>query len=294
MIIANISTRSADADVVQFKFPEPVSYQWYDEHPMLALWLPARPLQAEGYFYGSSPRASHNIGTVMFVPGGRQLVSRGTGGAVKAIRCRFSQNFFEETIAGGRMISDAMLEDSLDIRQPRIRTLLQYLMEEILSPRFGTAAAVESLSALMLVEWARAADTEPPRRGGIPASSLRLIDDILNDVDAEMPTVASLSELCQMRVRTFAVAFRRQVGRSIRSCLADAQRARAQHLLANSNLPLKQIAFRLGFSSAANFSTAFRNATGVPPATFRSQHANTRSFVTSDVLGLARRSPWGR
>jgi AraC-like DNA-binding protein len=43
-------------------------------------------------------------------------------------------------------------------------------------------------------------------------------------------------------------------------------------MLIETDLSLKEIAFRLGFSSTANFSTAFRNACDQPPAAYRRFH----------------------
>jgi AraC family transcriptional regulator len=48
------------------------------------------------------------------------------------------------------------------------------------------------------------------------------------------------------------------------------QITKAKTYLLETNLPLKEIAYRLGFSSAANFSSAFRLATGSSPGQFRS------------------------
>ena len=42
-----------------------------------------------------------------------------------------------------------------------------------------------------------------------------------------------------------------------------------QHVLSDSDLPVKEIAARLGFTSAAYFSRAFQNETGQSPTEFR-------------------------
>ena len=43
----------------------------------------------------------------------------------------------------------------------------------------------------------------------------------------------------------------------------------ARTLLRQTDMPLKQIAYQLGFSSPSNFSTAFRRSSGLSPAKFR-------------------------
>ena len=47
----------------------------------------------------------------------------------------------------------------------------------------------------------------------------------------------------------------------------------AQHLLRDRDLAVKEIGFLLGYSVPQNFIRAFRNISGVTPATFRRQHA---------------------
>jgi AraC-like DNA-binding protein len=43
-------------------------------------------------------------------------------------------------------------------------------------------------------------------------------------------------------------------------------------MLADTNMPVKDIAFRLGFSDPSAFSRAFRRWTGGAPASYRQQH----------------------
>ena len=48
---------------------------------------------------------------------------------------------------------------------------------------------------------------------------------------------------------------------------------RAYALLAQSTIPVKQIAARLGFATPSSFTLAFRRATGTTPACYRRDHA---------------------
>ena len=57
---------------------------------------------------------------------------------------------------------------------------------------------------------------------------------------------------------------------------------RAQVLLAQSDLPITQIAARVGYGSASHFTKAFRQSTGLSPREFRASvisrgaHSGTR------------------
>ena len=62
-------------------------------------------------------------------------------------------------------------------------------------------------------------------------------------------------------------------GRSYRKILADVRLSRARSLLAETDLPIIEIAYTLGYSDPAHFTRAFRRAAAVAPNTYRQAHA---------------------
>ncbi|MEM6634978.1 MAG: AraC family transcriptional regulator [Pseudomonadota bacterium] len=58
-------------------------------------------------------------------------------------------------------------------------------------------------------------------------------------------------------------------GRSAHKVLSDRVMAEARRLLADTNLPVNNVAGRLGFSSPAYFTRAFQRRTGLTPTAFR-------------------------
>jgi AraC family transcriptional regulator len=69
--------------------------------------------------------------------------------------------------------------------------------------------------------------------------------------------------------RYFSKLFREQTGCSVAQYIKSVQLNKAKAYLLETDLPLKEIAHRLGFSTPANFSSAFRAATGSTPGQFR-------------------------
>lgn len=67
-------------------------------------------------------------------------------------------------------------------------------------------------------------------------------------------------------------AFRACTGKSVFEYLRDERLAKARHLLSASPLSVHEIALEVGFSSAANFATSFRERFGMTPSEFR-RHA---------------------
>jgi LacI family transcriptional regulator len=67
--------------------------------------------------------------------------------------------------------------------------------------------------------------------------------------------------------------FRKLLGRSIHGVIAGVRLQRAKKLLVETDLGLAAIAQRTGFSHGENLCAAFRQAVGLPPGTYRREHA---------------------
>ena len=66
-------------------------------------------------------------------------------------------------------------------------------------------------------------------------------------------------------------AFRRRYGMSIKRWQLEVRIRRAKDLLANTTVPIKQIAETCGFATERYFSTSFRRLAGTTPGRFRAQ-----------------------
>jgi AraC family transcriptional regulator len=82
-----------------------------------------------------------------------------------------------------------------------------------------------------------------------------------------------MAALCGLGNRTFMRRFKASTGQTVSGYLRQQQIAKAQMLLARTRLPLKEVSFRLGFSSLSNFTFAFRRETGDMPKQFRGRHS---------------------
>ena len=67
----------------------------------------------------------------------------------------------------------------------------------------------------------------------------------------------------------FARLFKKLTGASPHSYLGNLRVARAQSLLAETDLSISEISARVGYSSPSHFTKAFRQSTGLTPRTFR-------------------------
>ncbi|MBQ0958160.1 AraC family transcriptional regulator ligand-binding domain-containing protein [Ideonella sp. 4Y11] len=92
---------------------------------------------------------------------------------------------------------------------------------------------------------------------------------MLRDVEDRFPTQAELAAQMGISPRTLARALLAE-GREYRELAQDLRHAQARQLLRGTALSLAEIAHRLGYSDAANFSRAFRRVEALSPGQFRS------------------------
>jgi AraC family transcriptional regulator len=145
-------------------------------------------------------------------------------------------------------------------------------MHEAMYPGPMTNAVVESLGAALLVEcahWLLSQPAKPDTRGQLMGHHFAAIEEYLTNLSGKLPVVADLAKACSFNERTFSRQFRAQTKCSVAQYIRSFQIAKAKAYLLETDLSIKEIAYRLGFSSAANFTSAFRTATGQTPGSMR-------------------------
>ena len=89
---------------------------------------------------------------------------------------------------------------------------------------------------------------------------------------SSMKTIARRLEMSERSLRRHLS----NEGSAFPTLRTEALSSRAKHLLAETTLPIKEVAFSLGFSAPTAFHRAFRAWTGLTPATFRAAAAPDR------------------
>jgi len=279
--VAFVDTPSCRFEIAQADWPRPVELAWRAPRPVLSMMFMSRAYRQEGRFVGTRGSGYAEIGRTFILPPDRELLGRGTGGRIKAARCIFDTTLYRQLLTPAEDLTDAELSRALDIGNVAISALMRRLMQETMHPGFGSQILVDSIASLLLVECARQIFRRPPpdrpgERHVMEPRHLRMIEDYLDGIEVGVPQPAELARLCGYSAHYFAKLFRQTTGQSLGRYLIEWRLQRAERLLAETELPLKEIAWRLGFSSAANFSTAFRHETGQTPGLFRKRaHAET-------------------
>lgn len=103
---------------------------------------------------------------------------------------------------------------------------------------------------------------------------------VLSDL-AKVPTLPELAARVGTHEKRLSRVFREQTGRTVFEFVRERRLGEAQRLLASSALSVDEVAQAVGFSGAANFSTAFRERFGLTPSSYR--NARTGRLASSSA-----------
>lgn len=107
--------------------------------------------------------------------------------------------------------------------------------------------------------------TDPDRM--ILQAAMRLIGRQLDD----LPSLAEIARQVGTHDKRLSAIFRQHLGTTVFAYIRDTRLRKAQELLADSTMSMQDIAELVGFRSACNFTTAFRERQGITPSQFRQQ-----------------------
>lgn len=111
------------------------------------------------------------------------------------------------------------------------------------------------------------AQAEPEGDEIVLRAAMRLIENHLD----EMPSLARLAQKVGTHEKRLSGIFREHLGLTVFAYIRDARLRRGQQLLAESAMGVQDVAELVGFRSACNFTTAFRQRIGMTPSQFRQQ-----------------------
>jgi AraC-like DNA-binding protein len=157
-----------------------------------------------------------------------------------------------------RLVSDREVAESLFVSQLELAGLLAAIVDHLGAPE----DAIEERPAPAL-EVAAAARSPLLRR------TLTCIEEHLGDPKL---TVRGVAALLNVNPSYLAHLFARQLGMRMTKYIAARRIERSKSLLVTSDLCVKRVAYRCGFSSASWFGQLFRSTTGLTPGQYRRRH----------------------
>ena len=105
--------------------------------------------------------------------------------------------------------------------------------------------------------------------GGLSPAALRRIRDFVDSHLERTIDLGSLAATAELSLYHFARAFKRSEGVTPHAFIMERRVAKARELLIGTDLPLSEIALRVGFADQSHFTRRFRKAVGLSPGRFR-------------------------
>ncbi len=150
-------------------------------------------------------------------------------------------------------------------------TLKAELIAEDAGRDIVIAALVEQILVHLLRRYSslrRSGELELSRVGLIDRRIRRAVELMHSRVDEDL-SLKEISAASYLSPFHFSRLFKKLTGTSPLAYLTSQRMTRAKSLLAETDLPVTQIASRVGYSSTSHFTRAFRQATGLTPKAFR-------------------------
>jgi AraC-like DNA-binding protein len=168
-----------------------------------------------------------------------------------------------------------MLRGARDQALEWLEVSRRMLLIEMRSPTQGSLVMVARILDLLFIQilraWAAGEDATPNwLAGAIDPQIGPALGAIHSDPSHEW-TVGDLARSCGLSRSAFAERFAARVGKPPASYLANVRLDAAAALLRDTPTPVGLVAGKVGYTSEAAFSRAFRNRYGAPPARWRRQ-----------------------
>lgn len=161
-------------------------------------------------------------------------------------------------------------------RVPGMERTLELLTEEAVRREPGYAGVIESLAAKLVLDTARASmpealpgETVSPRSGDPEKALVDQATRYMRDNFARNLSIQDIAAQVNLSERHFTRVFTKLLKQTPIEALTRMRMESAAQLLLDKNLPVKEIAERVGYPDVRYFTTVFRKHSGLPPAAFR-------------------------
>lgn len=215
------------------------------------------------------------IGSIFCRPAHRRLECMGRTVGVSAVHCHIDEDRFSRAGFSPADWTERELASALDVRANHLFSYFARLVNELTNPGFASDAIIDALLAIIIVDLGRHLGSSPttePANGDLHDRTIAMLVQRICDVWEVTPRVGELARMAGMGERHLLRLFRERKGMSLADFIRETRLEKTRHLLSHTDVPLKQVAHRLGFSSQSSFAAAFKRETGSTPAGFRREN----------------------
>jgi AraC family transcriptional regulator len=166
------------------------------------------------------------------------------------------------------------IEPRFGVRDEHIHHIALSLYCELKEANVIGRVYADSLAKLLAMQLVRGysylKDVQVSRGGIAPRKLRKAIEFINENLDKEQTVaLAAVAEEVQMSYFHFSRAFKQSMGVSPNLYMIEQRVERAKKLLSGTDLPIADIALRVGFASQSHFTTTFRRLAWTTPKAFR-------------------------
>lgn len=270
--LASVAGAGFQAELRRYDCETAREWAFKPSRPYISLTLWAGTMRRRGaYLLASRQPELTDLGRLFLVPAETPLQVRFEAGVRDTLACTFDPLKLAEL--DDFTWAEETLPSTLDIRNAGARNALLRLANELRSPGPATQLVTEAAVLLATVELyghfqgRRQGQARTP--GPLAPWQLRKVTERIEEAPAATITLGELAADCGISPRHLMRSFKAATGVTVGDFMTEARIRQAVRLLAGSSMPIKQIAHRCGFQSAAAFSTAFKRQTGMTPAESR-------------------------
>lgn len=222
-----------------------------------------------------------DFGQLILCPA-RSKIQASTAGrrpGVRLLVCQLNHGWLNEITQNNRSWTNKDVPAMFNVRCRNIIHSMRRLAEELLGQHSPSKSLAESLCISIAVDLDRFIETAHYRisqkKCVLAPCRLQSIHDFINSHDDGLPTLTEVAGECDMSVAHLRRLYKNTTGRTLQDYIDEHRLARAQYLLVNTDLPLKIISYKLGFSHPSAFSLAFKQALGESPREYRNSRGIT-------------------
>ena len=172
-----------------------------------------------------------------------------------------------------RCIADVRLQDVLKSHDPIVTAAVAAITREAQQQALGSTLYVEGVATQLVVHllrnYASVTFHEPSRKGRLSPSQVRLLTEYIDSRLHEQLNLETLAAVTGVGVWTFTRHFRESFGRTPHAYIIEQRINRARRLLAQSGMPIKEVASVCGFADQAHMTRVFQTHLRTTPAMLR-------------------------
>ena len=226
------------------------------------------------------------------IPGDVHIIPEGTqihldfSGATELLFFCFDRQRLHSICHDLDQNGDLTLKFHFSLRDPQMSSLVHALQEELRSGCARGDSYMRHLSSTLIryVASTYSAHAQAPAMhvSGLTPNRLRFVlDHIHTNIHTRLFS-RDLAELVQMSPQHFCNLFRQSTVRAPYEYILSERIEQGKRLLAETQMPIMDIAIEVGFAHHSHFGDAFRHLTGMTPKQYRQRYESFNTATKAD------------